>query len=389
MSNKLERRILKATEVRAEKDGDQKVLTGYAAKFNKLSENLGGFREAIKPGAFKRALAEKQDVKMLVNHDPNLVVGRSGSNLDLSEDKTGLKFRVVLPNTQVANDLHENVRAGIMDQCSFGFIPQSETWTNQRDGGYADVSGNSGNQGIEDKQAIVRELNDVDLKDISAVTYPAYPDTEVKARAALTAVEIRSLFPDGIPEEVAKHMASAIEERAIKYLVTEDDGTTHLPYTDKSGNPDHTLMGAAWAALHGGYRGNKYAGPNKAEAIAKLKGVYKSEGMDTPEESKSLYDMDTEHRHDKIHDIGGLLPEIQAAFKSFDELADKLLDAIDKGNMDKYDSGTENIAPKVKALSALLDAFEKAVDKENTEEEDKERARKLLFLEIATLTNAL
>jgi hypothetical protein len=64
--------------------------------------------------------------------------------------------------------------------------------------------------------------------------------------------------------------------------VTEDDGTTHLPYTDESGKPDHGLMGGAWAALHSGYRGNKYAGPKKQEAIARLKSVYSSEDMDTP-----------------------------------------------------------------------------------------------------------
>jgi uncharacterized protein len=209
MSTKLERRFL-ATEVRAEQEGDKKVLTGYAAKFNKLSENLGGFREAIKPGAFAKSIKEKDDVKMLVNHDPSLIVGRTGANLALSEDDTGLRFKVTLPNTQVANDLHENVRAGIMNQCSFGFIPRSETWTNMRDGGYKDMSGPGGNQGFEDKQAIVRELNDVTLKDVSAVTSPAYPDTELCARnGQLTQVEIRSLFPEGIPEEVAKKMAEA------------------------------------------------------------------------------------------------------------------------------------------------------------------------------------
>lgn len=71
---------------------------------------------------------------------------------------------------------------------------------------------------------------------------------------------------------------------AVKYLVSGKDGD-HLPYTDSSGSPNHRLMGAAWAALHGGYRGNKYEGANKQAAIAKLKAVYKSEKMDTPEES--------------------------------------------------------------------------------------------------------
>ena len=48
---------------------------------------------------------------------------------------------------------------------------------------------------------------------------------------------------------------------AVKYLVAKDGG--HLPYTDADGSPNHRLMGAAWAALHGGYRGNKYDGPDK------------------------------------------------------------------------------------------------------------------------------
>lgn len=71
---------------------------------------------------------------------------------------------------------------------------------------------------------------------------------------------------------------------AVKYLVSGKDGD-HLPYTGDDGKPNHRLMGAAWAALHGGYRGNKYEGPNKTAAISKLKALYKSEGMDTPEES--------------------------------------------------------------------------------------------------------
>lgn len=68
---------------------------------------------------------------------------------------------------------------------------------------------------------------------------------------------------------------------AVKYLVSEN-GEDHLPVTGDDGKPDHRLMGAAWAALHGGYRGNKYQGPNKQAAISKLAAMYKSENMDTP-----------------------------------------------------------------------------------------------------------
>jgi phage I-like protein len=71
-----------------------------------------------------------------------------------------------------------------------------------------------------------------------------------------------------------------------KFLVTEEDGTGHLPVRDSDDGPlNHHLMGAAWAALHSGYRGNKYQGPNKEAAIAKLKALYKSEGMPLPSES--------------------------------------------------------------------------------------------------------
>jgi len=69
------------------------------------------------------------------------------------------------------------------------------------------------------------------------------------------------------------------------YLVVEDPqkpSTWHLRVKDVDGKIDHRLMGAAWAALHGGYRGSKYVGPDKAEALRKLKALYKREDMKTP-----------------------------------------------------------------------------------------------------------
>lgn len=77
---------------------------------------------------------------------------------------------------------------------------------------------------------------------------------------------------------------------ASHYLVVEDPekpSTWHLRVMDKDGNPDHRLMGAAWAALHGGYRGQKYEGPNKQEAIAKLKGMYEKEKLPLPGEQQN------------------------------------------------------------------------------------------------------
>jgi hypothetical protein len=75
---------------------------------------------------------------------------------------------------------------------------------------------------------------------------------------------------------------------SVKYLVSGKDGD-HLPYTDADGKPDHRLMGAAWAALYSanGFQGNKYQGADKDAATAKLKEIYKSEGMSTPSETYS------------------------------------------------------------------------------------------------------
>jgi len=69
-----------------------------------------------------------------------------------------------------------------------------------------------------------------------------------------------------------------------QYLIVDEDGKGHLPVRDSPDGPlNHHLMGAAWAALHGGYRGNKYEGPGKEAAIEKLERLYRSEGMEPPD----------------------------------------------------------------------------------------------------------
>lgn len=178
-------RSLRARELRAEtaKDG-KRYLSGYAALYNNLSEDLGwGMRERIIPGAFTRALKEKQDVRHLINHDPNLVLGRTkAGTTELSEDSKGLKFRTLMPDCGYANDLFESVSRGDIDECSFGFMAVRTAWIEEPD------------PDDEKVQRTIRELHDVDLFDVSTVTYPAYPGTS-------TMVE-RSLFPDGVPAEI-------------------------------------------------------------------------------------------------------------------------------------------------------------------------------------------
>lgn len=94
-----------------------------------------------------------------------------------------------------------------------------------------------------------------------------------------------------------------------RYLVSGAEGN-HLPVRDEDGTVNHRLMGAAWAALHGGYRGNKYEGEDKAEAIRKLTALYHSEKIPTPSESLEGKEMNL----DKNQSLGKFQERVSTAF---------------------------------------------------------------------------
>lgn len=172
---KIERRAFALDEIRVERraEGDDKPskITGHAAVFDKLSEPLWqGFREKIKPGAFKKTLREA-DVRALFNHDPNFVLGRTKSKtLTVREDEVGLAFEVEPPATQWADDLLISIERGDIDQASFGFrVVKDRMFT----------------EGGEGSGETIRELIEVELFDVSPVTFPAYPQTDVSARSLL------------------------------------------------------------------------------------------------------------------------------------------------------------------------------------------------------------
>lgn len=75
-------------------------------------------------------------------------------------------------------------------------------------------------------------------------------------------------------------------DSAKQYLIIDEKGNGHLKVRKSPDGPlDHGLMGGAWAALFHNYRGKSYEGPSKEEAKAKLRALYKSEGLDTPSET--------------------------------------------------------------------------------------------------------
>lgn len=178
---------LRSVQPEGEGQQEKRTLTGYIALFDTLSEDLGWFREKIAKGAFTESIA-KDDIRALVNHDPNLVLGRNrAGTLRLREDEKGLVFEVDLPDTTWAKDYAESVRRGDITQCSFGFMTDSDTWD-------------------YDSNPYIRTLNKVSLFDVSPiVTYPAYTDTSTSLRAKGEDVET--------PEELFnKHEAERKKE---------------------------------------------------------------------------------------------------------------------------------------------------------------------------------
>jgi HK97 family phage prohead protease len=184
---KREYRTISGAQMRSTSENGKPGIVGYAAVFGQLSDDLGGFREIIRAGAFKRCLSAGADVRCLINHDASLLLGRTKSGtLRVAEDEAGLHYDCDTPNTDYAANLHESMARGDLDQCSFGFMVNQDNWLEAT--------------GTDGKPYLLRELLDVDVFDVSPVTYPAYPQTTVSAR---------SLWPDGMPEGLEAHIREA------------------------------------------------------------------------------------------------------------------------------------------------------------------------------------
>lgn len=183
---------------------DVAKISGYAAKFNAESEDLGGFREIIQPGAFKNALL-KSDTRALFNHDSNMVLGRvSAGTMTLKEDNTGLFMEVTPPDTQFARDLLVSLERGDIKEQSFGFTVKTDSWEEDRETGKT-----------------VRTLIEInELFDVSPVTFPAYPDTTVAKRSLEGHKKSADTSGDNKDDTILKRRLAEDEKRE-KYLKTK------------------------------------------------------------------------------------------------------------------------------------------------------------------------
>lgn len=169
--------VAKSVQIRAAAEGQSGpgTLFGYAATFDQLSVDLGGFIEKIAPGAFTEALVDA-DCRCLRNHCDESILGRqSAGTLRLSEDDTGLFFECDLPDTSVGRDIAESVRRRDIQGCSFQFVlaEGGEAWDFQVDPPVRTITRFS------------------QLLDVGPVTFPAYESTVVDMRSLNAAREAR------------------------------------------------------------------------------------------------------------------------------------------------------------------------------------------------------
>lgn len=153
-------------EIREDDQGN-KILSGYAVKWEKKSHVMGyyrKFREQFRQGAFTDSL-QNDDQRFLWAHDTSKVLGRTkNGTLRLIEDSIGLRFELTLPDTTLGEDTYKTIKRGDVDGVSFGFSMINEE--------------------IEepDDDLMLRTVTKAKLFEVSAVAFPAYPDSEVSAR---------------------------------------------------------------------------------------------------------------------------------------------------------------------------------------------------------------
>lgn len=165
-------------EVREGRAGEATWLGGYAAVFNSetIIQSAGErWRERIASTAFDEVLG-RADVIAAVNHDPKLVLGRNkAGTLKLSVDGIGLRYDVKLPNTTLGRDTIENVRNGNYAGSSFKFRVVEDGLRLEQPRHASDLP-----------LVVIERVED--LMDVGPVTFPAYDETSVGLRDALSAL---------------------------------------------------------------------------------------------------------------------------------------------------------------------------------------------------------
>lgn len=189
-------------EVRMYGDDDERTVEGYAAVFNQPTM-IGRVEEVVAPGAFDERLMD--DVVALFNHDMNMPLARSHKGegtLELKVDDQGLYYKFNLGNQSYAKDLAESIKRGDVRGSSFGFVVREDDYEKKEDGTYR------------------RTILKLDrIADVSPVVMPAYPQTSVKMRDAVAALE-ENLEVEETPSTEEIQPSSAPKRKAAEALLS-------------------------------------------------------------------------------------------------------------------------------------------------------------------------
>lgn len=163
----MQRRTLKMQDAQVRQRDGKRYLEGYFAVFGKPYRVCENWEETIAPGAFSAFLASKRDVKVLWNHNHDIVLGSTAAGTaQLREDSTGL-FGCVEINEkdQDAVNAYARIERGDVDGCSFGF----------------DIARLEESLDGDEYRTVILEVDP--LYEVSPCTFPAYTDTSIHARA--------------------------------------------------------------------------------------------------------------------------------------------------------------------------------------------------------------
>lgn len=158
-------RSLGKLQTRDNSTDDEMKIAGYFVVFNTETEIYDGMFEEISDKAFKDI--DLTDIRALADHDTAKVLGRTKSKtLTLKVDEKGLFGEITInPEDSEAVNLYQRVKRGDIDQCSFGFSISNETMEQREDG------------------TTKWTITEIELFEVSVVTFPAYADTSVEARS--------------------------------------------------------------------------------------------------------------------------------------------------------------------------------------------------------------
>ena len=184
----------------------QTAIVGYAAVYNRLSLDLGGFREMILPGAFDKVLSRqrgKQDVIAVFNHDPNILLGRTSSGtLQLSSDDKGLKYTVT-PPAERADIISLILRRDLLGS-SFAFTvaKDSESFSSDANGAVRTIREVSG---LYDVGPVVNPAYSSSTTGVSMRSYEAWKasQAEVEVEAAVEETPAARIVRNWVMEAAA------------------------------------------------------------------------------------------------------------------------------------------------------------------------------------------